>query len=97
MAKSFSDVAAAHATIFGLRRSSLVWRLIVPLPLALIGAIVLTWVLIPRVNFVKTLWTKRSSRASKSQDNFRRFVAIIRTTSLPRFYPTAACGRRAII
>ena len=49
MAKSFSDVAAAHATIFGLRRSSLVWRLIVPLPLALIGAIVLTWVLIPRI------------------------------------------------
>ena len=49
MAKSFSDVAAAHATIFGLSRSGLVWRFIVPLPLALIGAIVLTWVLIPRI------------------------------------------------
>lgn len=43
------DLATAGATKFGLRRSSLLWRLIVPLPLALIVAIGLTWVLIPRM------------------------------------------------
>lgn len=49
MTEAAADIAVTDATIFGLRRSSLLWRLIVPLPLALIAVIGLTWLLIPRM------------------------------------------------
>ncbi len=44
-----ADIAPIDSAISGLRRNSLLWRLIVPLPLALIAAVALTWILIPRM------------------------------------------------
>jgi methyl-accepting chemotaxis protein len=44
-----ADISSNNVTVFGWRRSSLAWRLIVPLPLALLAAIALTWLLIPRM------------------------------------------------
>lgn len=49
MTDSPADIAVAGGTIFGLRRSSLLWRLVVPLPLVLVAAVALTWVTIPRL------------------------------------------------
>ena len=40
---------ATQAAAFGMRRHSLSWRLILPLPLTLIVAIAVTWVIIPRM------------------------------------------------
>lgn len=44
-----AETAATSTAMPLLRRHSLLWRLIVPLPLALVAAVVLTWVVIPRM------------------------------------------------
>ncbi len=44
-----TEIAAPQSPVFRIRRDSLMWRLVLPLPLTLIAAIVLTGIAIPRL------------------------------------------------
>ncbi len=49
MTEAPADIAVTGVAAFKLRRNSLAWRLILPVPLALVAAVVLTWITIPRI------------------------------------------------